>query len=254
MKSKNIKIILSYDGTNYNGFQSQINSNTIEDTLKTAVSKITGYNTKLYCAGRTDTGVHAEYQVINFFTDKENMDQTNWINALNSLLPRDIRVISCEFTDNSFHARKSCIAREYWYSITNAPVISALKDRYSVHYIHPLNIDLLQEYCNFLIGTHDFTSFCALSDTCKSKVRLMYYIKIEKNESEILIKFLGNAFLHHMIRTIIGTILRLHRFEKDPAEMKRILDARKRKEAGPTYSAKGLVFKKAYYDKKDLPL
>ena len=228
MNSYNIKLTLSYDGTNYNGYQSQENNNTIEDNLKKAIFKITSKKVKLYCAGRTDTGVHAEAQVVNFITDKVNMNEENWLLALNSTLPFDIRIIKSEFVDKDFHARKSAIFREYWYRIINSIAISALENHYSAKYINPLNIDLLQEYCNILIGKHDFTSFSALSDTNKSKIRYMHSIKIDKHDDLIIIKFIGNAFLHKMIRTIIGTILKLHRFEMPVIEMKKILDKKDR--------------------------
>ena len=248
MNSYNIKLILSYDGTNYNGYQSQENGNTIEDNLKKAISKITQKKIKLYCAGRTDTGVHAEAQVVNFITDKINMNEENWLLALNSILPFDIRILKVDFVEKDFNARKSALYREYWYQIINSITISALQNRYFTHYKNPLNIELLQEYCNILIGKHDFTSFSALSDTSKSKIRYIHSIKIDKQDNLVVIKFIGNAFLHKMIRTIIGTLLKLHRFEMPVKEMKNILNKKDRKKAGPTFSPRGLIFKKVYYE------
>ncbi len=247
MNQCNIKLTLSYDGTNYNGYQSQENGNTIEDNLKKAIFKIISKKIKLYCAGRTDTGVHAEAQVVNFMTDKGNMNEENWLLAMNSILPFDIRIIKCEFVDKDFNARRSAFFREYWYKIINSITISALDNRYCAHYIHQLNIDLLQEYCNVLIGKHDFTSFSALSDTNKTKIRYMHSIKVEKKDDLITVKIIGNAFLHKMIRTIVGTILKLHRFEMPVSEMKKILINKNRRSAGPTFTPRGLIFKKIYY-------
>ena len=247
MANSNVKLILSYDGTDYCGFQSQTNGNTIEDNLKKAISQITSSKISIYCAGRTDSGVHAEGQVVNFYTDKKNMSEKNWVNALNSILPMNIRILKAEFVDDNFHARRSALYREYWYKITNAPVISALNNRYSILYKYPLNIELLQEYCNILVGEHDFTSFCALSDMSKSKVRYIHSINIERNGFIIYIKIIGNAFLQHMIRTILGTILKLHRFEMPCSEMKKILEGKNRRLAGPTFAAKGLTFQTVYY-------
>ena len=247
MSQVNVKFILSYDGTDYNGFQSQSNGNTIEDYLKKAISKITNVQTTIYCAGRTDSGVHAEGQVINFYTDKINMNTDNWLNAVNSLLPKDIRILKCELVDNNFHSRRSTLFREYHYNIINSPVISALQNRYAAHCSYPLDIELLKKYAECLVGEHDFTSFCALSDTNKSKVRLMHSINIDKNGEMLTIKFIANAFLHKMIRNIVGTFLMLHKFEKSADEIKRIIESKDRKMAGPTYMARGLVFKKVYY-------
>ena len=111
-----------------------------------------------------------------------------------------------------------------------------------------LNIKILQEYCNILIGKHDFTSFSALSDTNKSKIRYLHSIKIDKNNDLIIIKIIGNAFLHKMIRTIVGTILKLHRFEMPVSEMEKILKNKDRRSAGPTFTPRGLIFKKIYYE------
>lgn len=248
MDTCNIKLTLSYDGTNYNGYQSQLDGNTIEDKLKNAITKITSKKIKLYCAGRTDTGVHAEGQVVNFATDKINMNEENWLLALNAILPHDIRILKCEFVDNDFHARKKAFYREYWYYIINDITISALRNRYSVLYINPLKIDLLQEYCNVLTGEHDFTSFAALKDRSRSKIRFMHSIKVEKEGNLIIIKFIANSFLHRMIRNIIGTLIKLHRFEKPASELVKILDKKDRRSAGPTFSSRGLVFKKVYYE------
>jgi len=248
----NIKLTLSYDGTNYYGSQSQDNGNTVEDNLNSCISTITKKKPKLYFSGRTDSGVHAEGQVVNFFTTKKNMSGKNWVNALNSLLPPDIRILNAEIAANDFNARKSCLAREYWYRIINSPVISALDTRYSAHYIYPLDIKLLESYCKYIIGIHDFTSFCALRDISNSKIRHIYSIKIEKTNDLIIIKILGSGFLYHMIRVIIGTLIKLHRHDMPAEEMKTIISSQDRKKAGPTYTARGLIFKKAIYSEEEL--
>lgn len=248
MKTLNIKLVISYEGTNYSGFQSQKKENTVANQLKKAIQIITDVeDMKIYCAGRTDAGVHALGQVINFFTEKTNLNEDNWIKALNSYLPKDIRILSCEFAAHGFNARKSAYSREYWYKLINSPVISALDYKFSGHYINPLNIELLNKYCSYLIGEHDFTSFCSSIDTSKTKYRYIHSVKIEKHGDMIIFKIIGNAFLHKMIRTIIGTLLKLHKEKKEPETMKQIIEAKNRKLAGPTFSAKGLIFYKVYY-------
>lgn len=244
----NIKLTVSYDGTNYQGYQSQLSGNTVQDKISKAIFQITKENVTIYCAGRTDSGVHAEGQISNFKTKKNNMTEENWLSAVNSLLPRDIRILKCEFVDMNFHAQKSAKYREYWYTIINSPVASALDNRYAAHHSYSLKTKKLQDYCNILVGTHDFTSFCASGDKSKSKIRFMKSIKVEKKKDIIIFKFIGNAFLYHMIRAIVGTVIKLHRFEEPASKMKEILDGKKRKLAGPTYFACGLVLKKVYYE------
>lgn len=249
---KNVKLVISYDGTQYNGSQSQLNGNTIEDKLKAIVSKINGYQTTIYFSSRTDSKVHAAGQTANFFTDKTNMNETNWLNAINSGLPWDIRILSCEFVDPDFQSRRNAIGRQYIYRLINASVISALENRYAVRYSHPLDISLLQEYCNYLIGEHDFSSFCSAGDTNPVKIRYLHTISITRRDNLITITIIGNAFLHNMIRIIVGTILKLHRFEEPALTMQRILEGKNRDLAGPTFKAGGLTLHKVFYDQAEL--
>lgn len=244
----NVKLILSYDGTNYYGFQSQESGNTIADKLIYALEKINGCKTGIRCAGRTDSGVHAEGQVVNFFTGIVKMNADNWLQALNSILPQDIRVLKCELVDEKFDARDSAFYREYWYHIINAPSISALSNRYAAHYYYPMNIELLKSYCPMLIGEKNFTSFSAITDQSVSKKRFVLKAEIEKNNDLVIFKIIANAFLHKMIRTVIGTFLILQRENKGASELKKIIDAQDRALAGPTFTPKGLVLKKVYYE------
>ena len=253
MDQMNVKITLSYDGTDYCGFQLQTGVRTIEEELEKGLLKITKVPTKLNCAGRTDSGVHAEAQVINFFTSIKSMNENNWIQAFNSVLPKDIRINACEFQDNDFHARRSSIYREYWYNITNSSTISALLYRFSAQfYFFKLDENLLRLYGNEICGEHDFTSFCSANDVSLSKSRFIHSIKVERTGDQIVIKIIANAFLQHMIRIIVGTMLKLHKENKPPEDMKRILLAKDRQDAGTTFVPKGLVFKKVYYDESVL--
>lgn len=242
----NVKLCLSYDGTDFVGFQSQKDQSTIEDELKKALYKITG-KIKIYYAGRTDAGVHAQMQVINFFTDRVNMNEFNWIMAFNSILPKTIRIQVCEFVDENFHARKSVKKREYWYYVINSPFISALQIRYASHFPREMDVKLLQDYTNVFIGEHDFTSFCSTKDINHSKIRRIESFVIDKKNDMVIFKIIGNAFLQHMVRTMIGTILELHKKKISPKELVKILEGKNRKLAGQTYCARGLVLKKIYY-------
>ncbi len=248
----NIKLTVSYEGTNYQGFQSQKNSRSVEEQLLAAIGTITKNRATIYAAGRTDTGVHAEGQVINFFADKPGMNENNWFFALNGLLPKDIRIIECEFVPDDFNARKNCMAREYWYHIFNSNGISALQNRYMTIYPNHLDERLLQSYCNELVGCHDFTSFSSSVDESRSKIRNIYLARTERTGDTVIIKLIGNAFLHHMVRTIAGTFIMLNKKNSPPSEMTKIIESRDRGLAGLNYFAKGLVFKRAFYDLAEL--
>jgi tRNA pseudouridine38-40 synthase len=252
MDNRNIKLVISYDGTRYHGYQSQVCGNTIEDKLKKAICTITGSDTVIYCAGRTDSGVHARGQVVNFHTERVGLDKKNWLYALNSKLPHDIRVMQVSFEPVDFHARHSALFREYTYTIVNGDSISALDSRFALYYRYPLDETLLQEYADHLIGVHDFSSFCSSSDNSSSRIRRMRSIRVTRTGNTITIDITANAFLHNMIRIIAGTLLELYKNEEPPEAMKRVLDARDRLEAGPTIAARGLVFKRVYYDIEEL--
>ena len=251
---KNIKLILSYDGTDFYGFQVQKNLRTVASELIQAISTINENPTNITCSGRTDTGVHAEGQVVNFHTEKENMNEFNWICALNGNLPRDVRIIDATFVPPEFNARRSSLFREYWYRIVNDKTISALWYRYaSLYFYEKLDVNLLQEYANELLGENDFTSFCSAGDANISKSRNIRSISVSREDNIITFKIIGNAFLQHMIRIIMGTMLELHKNKKTPEDMRKILLAKDRNLAGVTYHPKGLCFKKVYYNKEELP-
>ncbi len=247
-EKQNIKVTLSYDGTEYNGYQTQKNGIGVEDIIDKTLAKIHGSSVAVICAGRTDSGVHAEGQVINFFTDKINMSKENWIGFFNSELPSDIRVMDVDFVSPDFNARRSAKAREYWYRIVKGYTVSAIISRYTVACpIRDLNIDLIREYTSYLVGIHDFTSFCSTKDVNPHKIREIKSIVTEEENGIITIKIIGNAFLYNMIRIIIGTIFMLTKEGAQPEKMKELLDAKNRKLTGSTAPAKGLIFKKVYY-------
>ena len=247
----NVKLLVSYDGTNYNGFQSQDHKNTIEDKLRHAIGIITkraDEDVKLVTAGRTDTGVHAAGQVVNFAI-ANNMQPQNWILGLNSLLPDDIRIVDAEFAAADFNARKSALYREYVYRLDNNKFISALNNRYAAHiYKCKLDADKLNEYCKYFIGEKDWTSFCAAGDMNITKVRTIfkaYFTKCDDNKYEFTI--IGNAFLQHQVRIVVGTIVDMFTKNIQPEQLLEIIEAKNRDKAGKTFPSKGLTLKKIYY-------
>lgn len=247
----NVKLTLSYDGTDYHGFQEQENAVTVAGELTRAIRETTGENIKLICAGRTDSGVHAEGQVVNFLTSQERLKEYNWLKAINSKLPYDIRVSSCSFMPETFSSRFDATAREYWYHILNTAIPSALETRYTTHIYYPLDIKRLNEYCSKLVGIHDFTSFCSTMDGSECKIREIYSLSVEKCGEMVIMKIKGSSFLHNMVRVIVGTLLDLHRKSAPAETMTKILELKDRKYSGRTMPPNGLVFKKVYYDKFD---
>ncbi len=247
----NVKLTISYDGTDYCGFQSQIQEDqvTIESELKKAIQKMDDTVIDLYCGGRTDSGVHAIGQVVNFFSERSNMLEDNWLLGLNTSLPKDIRINNCEFVDASFNARRSAIYREYEYKIINDKTISALQTRYNLFFPYfKLNRELLLGYLKELLGENDYSAFCSINDKSPSKVRYLEDVDVKQEDSLFTIKVVGSSFLQHMVRIILGTLLLLHRKKAPASEMKRILLSKNRREAGMTSSSQGLLLKKVHYD------
>lgn len=202
---RNVRIDIQYDGTNYAGWQIQKNSITIQEKIEDAINKITNEKVKLTGSGRTDSGVHAIHQVGNFKTECSIPDDKIHI-ALNTKLPPDIRIIKSTTVDEDFNARYSAKSRTYKYIINQATTLSPFKRLYCWHRKRSIDIKNLKSIMTNLIGVHDFTNLCASSDSSKTKIREIKSVKIyKKNEDEIEIFITANAFLHKMVRMIVGT-------------------------------------------------
>lgn len=252
---RNIKLIIEYDGSAYCGWQIQKNGPSVQGTVQSAISKMTGKKVTLIGASRTDSGVHAYGQTANFKTEsKINCD--GFLKGLNSLLPKDISIVSVKDVSLEFHAKKDAKGKHYKYLIHNSMIKPALmRDR--VWFVKkPLDIKLMKKGAKVLIGMHDFTSFCASGDSNKSKVREIFDIKISKKGSLITIDLFGSGFLKQMVRNIVGTVtsilakqaLQLQN-ENVAAELalRNILDSKDRKKAGVTAPAHGLYLVKVFY-------
>ncbi len=247
-EKQNLKVVISYDGTNYNGYQSQKNGIGIEDVIKKSLFKIHRADTPVICAGRTDSGVHAEGQVINFFTDKFKMTGENWIGFFNSELPHDIKVMSVDPVPPTFNARRSAKAREYRYQIVKGHTISALLYRYAVTSPYRnVTVERINAYGKNLVGIHDFTSFCCASDVNKTKIRNLISFNAQESNGLITVNIKGNAFLYNMIRIIMGTIFKLSKEDAPSEVIVDLLKAKDRQLTGPTAPARGLVFQEVFY-------
>ncbi|MDP3013856.1 MAG: tRNA pseudouridine(38-40) synthase TruA, partial [Candidatus Subteraquimicrobiales bacterium] len=249
----NIKMVIEYDGTNYSGFQRQPNSLTIQGELEKALSVILREKVKVIGAGRTDAGVHALYQVANFKTSS-NIELSRLKHSLNSLLPADISIKSMDEVNPSFHSRRSAVLREYKYFILNRSCLSPFFEKYAYFIPFELNLKAMQKAANFLVDTHDFSSFCVRSTRPKNPVRTVFELSCERRdfpvEELIVIKIRANAFLHNMVRAIVGTLVKVGLEEIEPEEVERILEAKDRTLAGQTVPAKGLFLTYVGYEEK----
>ena len=240
-----IKAVLEYDGTRYAGFQSQPNLLTIQGELQRALSEVTQEEGKIVAAGRTDAGVHASGQVIHFLTSwKRSLEELH--RAFNALLASDIAIKEMTVAPPDFHARFSALTREYRYTILNQRIRSPLEARYAYHHERHLDTDAMGEALECLVGTHDFASFGQPTQG-DSTVRDVMRATCNKDGNHIYIDLTANAFLRHMARTIVGTLLPVGRGLLPPGDVSVILEAKHRSQAGPPAPAHGLCLARVNY-------
>ena len=242
----NFKVTLAYDGTNYSGFQRQKNAISVQEELEKALEAIYGKKTKVTGAGRTDSGVHAKGQVVNFYAD-DRVSATAIPLALKSLLPRDIVAYDCRRVTEKFHAQVDAKCKEYCYTIDNNRFYDVFQHRYAYHLYQKLRVKDMQKAASFLSGEHDFSSFRASNSTIKGNVRKMQEIKIYREDNLIKMHFVADGFLYKMVRTMVGTILLVGKGKLPPEEMAAILQSRNRDSAGPTAPPYGLCLERVYY-------
>lgn len=249
MKKKVIRLDFAYDGTDFKGFQRQQNARTVQEEIEKALSLFYGEPITIFCAGRTDTGVHAIHQVASFKTEK-NIPPEGLKRGLNSYLPKDIRVFSVKEESEKFHARFSPFCRTYLFVIYNGEICPPFLSRYVWHIREKLNIRKLKKTLRFFVGKHDFTSFCQQPDT-ENMEREIYSIRVFRKKDFIFIKITGNAFLRRMIRILIGCAVGITRKkEYKPEEVKNIL-LKKDRTANPFITAppNGLYFYRVDFKK-----
>lgn len=241
-----IALGIEYDGHGFYGFQVQPNLLTIQGSLQDAISKIANEPIYLYCAGRTDAGVHASGQVIHFDTRaKRHIDA--WIWGVNAHLPKGIAVKWAHRVDYHFHARFKALRRRYRYVIYNHPIRPAINHtRMSWHY-YPLNESLMREAAACLLGEHDFSSFRAAECNSRTTMRHVSDFQIERRGDFIIFEIEANAFLHHMVRNIAGSLMKIGEGARPVSWMKEVLDARNRRVAGATAPAEGLTLIRVFY-------
>lgn len=203
---RNIKIKIAYDGTNYHGWQTQLNMPTIQETIERAINIVMKQEANLIGSGRTDRGVHAMGQVANFTADT-NIPEDKIKIALNANLPKDIRIIESEYISSEFNSRFDAHDKTYMYQIYNDRVWSPFYSRYSCFVPSNLDFEQMEKAVKFLIGTHDFKSFMAAGSEVKTTVRTIYDAQLIKEGNHIKLYVTGNGFLYNMVRIIAGTLI-----------------------------------------------
>ncbi len=245
---KRIKLTIAYDGTNYCGWQVQPNGITIEEVLNKTLQKLTGEPILVIGASRTDSGVHAQGNVAVFDTET-TIPAERIALALNQRLPEDIVITKSEEAAPDFHPRYCDCSKTYEYHIINTriPVPTKRLTNYFVSY--QLDLDKMRKAAAYLVGEHDFASFCNVRTGVESTVRTVTALTILQDGEEITIRITGNGFLYNMVRIIVGTLIRVGRGFYEPEKVKEILEAKDRRAAGVTAPAHGLMLMEIHYEK-----
>lgn len=244
---KNVMLVVEYDGTRFSGFQKQKNGRTVQEEIELALATILRKKVFVIPAGRTDSGVHARGQVVNFKTDTK-IPLAKLMKALNTYLPADIAVKSVREVPPDFHARYSAKRKIYSYRIWLDEAMSPLERFYVTHYPHRLNVRRIKEASKLLAGRHDFRCFQARARDGRTSVRTLYRIEVKKKGSYLVFTFEGDGFLYNMVRNIVGTLLWVGWGKTTLPAFRKILAAKDRRLAGPTAPPQGLVLEKVIYE------
>jgi len=259
---RNLRLILSYDGAEFDGWQVQPNRTTVQGALASAIGRLSGENVLPQGSGRTDAGVHALAQVASFATASA-IPAENWMKALNDILPASIRVLEVTEAAPEFHARKSARAKTYRYRIHRTAICPPFLARYVWHYPYPLEESAMVAAASVVEGEHDFTSFAAVdpervermaagenvhtTSVRPPNVRTIFVSSWTREGEELIYTIRGSGFLHHMVRNLVGTFLLVGKGTLSLEDLRRILDARERTAAGPTAPASGLYLVEVEY-------
>lgn len=246
----NIVLKVGYIGTNYCGFQKQRHTpNTIQGILERALAILCKEPIQIHGAGRTDKGVHSLGQMVQF---KSTMDivPENYVYILNNMLPSDIRVYKAYAVPDGFHVRYFPSLKSYAYKIDQHKVPSLTSIPFALHYPYPLNIKVMKEALNTLIGTRDFTAFASRYSEVENRIRTIAEVRLEEKDDMLIFTIVGNGFLHNMVRIIVGTLLEVGRGTKDPQVFQKAYEHKDRKQLGKTATAKGLTLMAISYEEE----
>ena len=244
------KAIIAYDGTHFNGFQKQPNGRTVQEEMEKTLKKMAnGKEITVFGSGRTDAGVHAMGQVIHFdYPEERPLERMRF--ALDTQSSEDIAVKAVEIVSDDFHARYLVKEKTYQFRVDIGKPRSPFRRHYASYFPYPLDLSKIQRALPDLIGTHDFTSFCASGSSIEDKVRPIYEAKMEGNEAgdELLFTFRGNGFLYKMIRILVGTLLKIGNGRLSEDSIPEIIAKKDRNAAGPTAHPEGLYLYEVVYD------
>jgi tRNA pseudouridine38-40 synthase len=243
-----IALGLEYDGAGFEGWQTQPHRRTVQDALEAALAQFAGEPLATVCAGRTDAGVHARGQVVHFDTRRER-DLSSWIRGVNRYLPPAVAVQWARVVPADFHARYSARARRYEYWIYNHAVRSPLLQDRAAWVFRPLDVAAMQAAAACLLGRHDFSSFRSAQCQAASPERELFQCEVQRVGARLVrVRVAANAFLHHMVRNLVGALVAVGTGREEASWLARLLEARDRREAAPTMAAGGLVLVHVEYD------
>jgi tRNA pseudouridine38-40 synthase len=255
-RMRNLKLVISYDGSEFSGWQVQPDAATIQGTLASAIGRITGEKVLPQGSGRTDAGVHALAQVATFATES-SVPTGNFVKALNDILPPAIRILEVAEAPPEFHARHCAQAKMYRYRIFRDSICPPFLARYVWHFPYPLDEDAMAKAARQVEGEHDFTSFAAVdperdregevASNVTSNVRKVFSSTWQRQEGELVYTVRGSGFLHHMVRNLVGTFILVGKGTLQVEDVRRILEAKSRSAAGATASASGLYLVEVDY-------
>jgi tRNA pseudouridine38-40 synthase len=244
-----IALGLEYDGSRFLGWQKQPGGGTVQDALESALAEVAGGAVSTVAAGRTDRGVHARLQCVHFDTVAER-PLSAWVRGVNALLPSAVAVLWAHAVAEDFHARYSALSRTYRYELLNRAVRPALSASTSGWFHLPLDVAAMREAAAPLLGAHDFSAFRSSECQAKSPVRTIHALEIEKRGERIDFLIRANAFLHHMVRNLVGTLVYVGKGKHPPRWVEEVLESRERSRAAPTFGPEGLYLETIEYEPK----
>jgi len=244
-----VALSIRYAGTAYHGWQKQTELVSLDDVVSTAVERFAGFRPALTCAGRTDAGVHAAGQLVDFETEVLR-EPASWVRGVNHFLPADVSVSSMTEVPADFSSRFSATSRTYEYWIDNTPSRDPLTAPLATWVFRPLDLEPMRRAASYLLGEHDFTSFRASACQAKTPVRTVQAIDFVREGTMVGFRITANAFLYHMVRNIVGCLVYVGIGRESPEWLGRVLEARDRTVAAPTFAPQGLYFAKATYPER----
>ena len=243
---RNLLFEISYNGSHYHGWQVQQNAISVQQVVQDSIEKLFRERLDISGCSRTDTGVHANQYFFHMKTES-TIPCSNIQRAMNTSLPDDIVVLNCSEVPLDFHARYSCTGKEYVYQIWNAEYGNPFMRDMVYHYRYPLQIDRIQQAMRYLLGTHDFSSFCALHTDVEDKTRTIFDARVEQEGNLIKLVFRGDGFLYNMVRIMVGTLLFVSEGKIQPEQIPEIIQKKDRNSAGKTAPARGLYLNRIFY-------